>query len=195
MRDAAGARRNCDERALRVRAGFAGAGASAATISSAARTFARGLIPQRGILREAALHDRPEWCGKPRGQWVRFIAQNRGADLERCRATERPAAGDHFVQHDAERPDVAAPIGGCPLEEFGRQISQRAGDAARRRGHSRRRIGSRFSHQGCDPEIQYLHPPVGGHHQIAALEIAVDDSALVRVRERVRDLYAITNSR
>jgi len=67
----------------------------------------------------------------------------------------------------------------------GGQIGHRTGDAAGRRRHVRGRASGGFSYQRRDPEIQDFHAAVGRHYQIAALEIAMDHAALVRMRQRV----------
>ena len=41
-----------------------------------------------------------------------------------------------------------------------------------------------------EAEVEHLHPPVGRHHHVGGLEVAVDDASLVRRGERVGDCFA-----
>ena len=47
---------------------------------------------------------------------------------ERAVALERPAAGEHFVEHGAEREDVRAPIDGLAAHLLRRHVPGGAGD-------------------------------------------------------------------
>ena len=117
-------------------------------------------------------------------------------DLERRRARLDPArgargvarpegmaAGERLPEHDADRPDIGA--GGRRLagEPLGRDVGQGARDVADR--------GQRVElvHLG-EPEVEQAHVDrvALAEQDVRRLDVAVDDAAAVRVRERVQHL-------
>jgi hypothetical protein len=108
------------------------------------------------------------------------------------------AAGRHLVEHAAERPDVAARVGLLAFELLGRHVLERADDGAL--GGERLRDGRRLGEPAMlTPLPPPARPPraraevhqLGAalrEHDVAGLEIAVDDAGAVRAIERVGDL-------
>ena len=88
-------------------------------------------------------------------------------------------AGEHLVEHEPEREDVGAMVERLAHDLLGRHVLRRAQQDAGLRLH-RRLVQAR------DAEVHDLHAPVGEHHDVAGLHVAVHDAALVRDRERLR---------
>ena len=89
----------------------------------------------------------------------------------------------HFIQHHAERPDIGAPIHIAASELFRRHVAG-GSDRGSRLGQPR---DSRTQRQ---PEIQDAGVPLGVHDDVVALDIAMDDSHLVRLVQAAGDLEA-----
>ena len=87
-------------------------------------------------------------------------------------------AGEHLVEHDAEREDVGAVVERLSRDLLGRHVARRA------QQHARGRLHVRVA-QPRDAEVHDLHAAVGEHHDVAGLHVAVDDAALVGRRERL----------
>ena len=112
--------------------------------------------------RRAASAVRATW------QWTHSI----GSD-----AAERQRAGEHLVEGDAERIEIAARIDRAvhPSGLLGRHVGQRAGDGLGRLG----RLALARQARG-DAEAGEPRPPVGAVHQdMGGLEVLVDEAALV----------------
>ena len=82
-----------------------------------------------GILREH-LHDRVDErggrVGAERLEARRLGRDDRGVQQPGVRAEERAPAGEHLVEHDAERPDVGAGVGRRAVPPFGADVGQGA---------------------------------------------------------------------
>ena len=103
------------------------------------------------------------------------------ADLGHVAALESPFAGDHLVQHGAGRKDIGSAVDDVVAAALlGRHVGRRAD----RREHGR----GLDVHQLRDAEIAHLHPMVGGHHDVAGLDVLVDHALLVRAGQRIEDL-------
>ena len=84
------------------------------------------------------------------------------------------ASGDHFVQHDAERVDVAAGIDGLALGLLGRKVSGRT--------HHRTGLGEAFAgvtDGSGNAEIGDLHLAVAVYEHIARFDVPMDDASPV----------------
>ena len=127
----------------------------------------------------------------------RIVAENRGAQLERRVALERPRAGGHLVQHDAERPDVAGHLHVLAAQLLGRHVRQRADGrpGLRERGMHLGDGGRHVRVHGAlrETEVQNLHATVRRDDDVVALQIAMDDAALVGMRECVRELTSVVH--
>ena len=109
-------------------------------------------------------------------------------------APKRAYPGGHLVEHRAEAEDVAAGIDRSARRLLGRHIGGRAGDRPRRAECAVRGDGGGVrvrvlvgSNQFGQAEIEHLHRAVGPDHHIGRFEIAMDDAARMRGRERVGD--------
>ncbi len=131
----------------------------------------------RRHLRAPRGHDR--WCVPEDGRHERGLAS----------ARERPVAGRHLVQHDAEREDVGARVDGAALDLLGRHVRHRAHDDALTRLGDGLEFRSRVcSHLG-QAEVEHLHAAVARHHDVGGLQIAMHDALLVSGRQRFGDLH------
>ena len=93
-------------------------------------------------------------------------------DLHRLFALVRLLAREHLVQHDAQRVDVGARVGGALRDELGREV----GDGAEQllaRGRVRAR-------RARESEVADLDAPVLGQQHVLGLHIAVDEARSVR---------------
>jgi hypothetical protein len=120
-------------------------------------------------------------------------------------AGERAPASKHLVQDTAEREDVAALVHRPSPGLLGRHVAGRAHDDAgsRRRRKCRGREGGRVwgnshgrsgrSWSARQPEIEDLHATVRRHHDVGRLQVAVNDSLLVRGLERSCDAVGNRN--
>ena len=103
--------------------------------------------------------------------------------LEHRAVPERMPAREALPEHDADRPHVRRGIAGVSLEPLGRDVGERPGDVAR--GRQRlllRELGK--------PEVEQPHGELLalGDEDVRRLDVAVDDSARVRVRKRLEHL-------
>ena len=158
--------------------------------------LAGALITLRGILRQAALDDAAKHRRHVRGQRLRRRAQDGGGQLELVAPLERQLAGRHLEQHDAERPDVAALVArpGRAAPPAACKASVPASHARRHRvARARHRIGDVRRQPARQAEVEHLGAAFGADHDVRRLQIAMDDAARVRVRERVGDLRPVAD--
>ena len=86
----------------------------------------RVLIPPGGILDKSPVHNRTPPAAQLAGGLGRFVhdgVKQRGSAV----AVKGKPSGEHFIQHHAQRPQIAAPIRRLPLGLLGRHIGSRAG--------------------------------------------------------------------
>ena len=77
------------------------------------------------IFREASLQhvvERGRSEGLRRQQRIRFGGHNRRHQHGAAFSLKRFAAGEHFVEHDAEREQIGAGVGGFAFDLLGREI-------------------------------------------------------------------------
>ena len=122
----------------------------------------------------------------------RHVAQNGRADVRGRIPAERPASGGQLVEDDAEREEIGPCVHGLAADLLRRHVGHRAqdlthaGDRCRARADGRAcGIRRRIQRDLREAEVEHLHPAVVGHHDVAGLEIAVHDAALVRGDEGV----------
>ena len=150
------------------------------------------------ILGQAASHQALEGGRSQRlqGRERRRLRGEDGRDEARLALPlERPAARRHLVEHGAEGEQVAARVGRLPLELLRCHVlhrpdhrpfgGQRAG--VRRCGREAGDPRRRFRVSPRQPEVEELGAGAG-QHDVAGLEVAVDDPLPVRRVERAGDL-------
>ena len=128
--------------------------------------------PVGGVLGEQLLHERAHRARHVRGQRRRRRLQVTEDDRDRVVGLERPAPGQALVRHDAEGVEVAARAGRSATGLLGRQVQRRADQLA---GAGE---GGRAGRRG-DPEVGDLHDAVRPYEQVARLDVAVHDAAVV----------------
>lgn len=101
-------------------------------------------------------------------------------DRHRRIASERRPAGEHLVKHAAGRIQVGAHVDVLAARLLGRQVLRGAHDTLRL-GH----CGGGIIERAGDAEVHDLHNALLGDHDVAGLDIAVDDAHAVRIFERV----------
>ena len=151
----------------------------------------RRLITALRLFGETAAKDSFEirWSFRAmRGNRLHRVLDDRRQHAQRRVALERPDRRRHLVEHDPQREHVRSRIDRLALGLLGGHVADRpdqcvGGRHLRRR--DRRRVGSRFMPQLGDPEVENLQAAAGANHDVAGLEIAMDDALLMRRRHRV----------
>jgi hypothetical protein len=144
-------------------------------------------IPPARLLPQADQGDRFQIPGNSRlepGRRHRLPGADLLQGVEHGRAAERWAAGEQFVQHDAQRPDIGRGGQGFAGYVLGTGIGQGKGTV---RGAGR--LGGDIGlDQPGDAEIQQLGFALRGDEDVGGLEVAMDHQSLVRVLDRRADL-------
>ena len=123
------------------------------------------------------------------------VLDDAGEHLGDAVAAERRRAGQHLVEHAAERPDVGA------LVDHAVRAPARGSCTARSRAARRLCVSPIVASAGAselgslpcarrpgEAEVEHLHAPVGRDLDVGRLEIAMHDAALVRRLERLDQL-------
>ena len=132
-------------------------------------------------------------AGDLRGEGGRFQVEDGGQGERGAVAAERAAAGEHFVEDRAEAEDVAAGVHFLAFGLLGRHIGGGAYDHAQvgevgiGEGGVFGAWRGGFSLLG-KAEIDHFDLAFGGHHDVAGLEVAVDDAGGVGGGECPGDL-------
>ncbi len=128
--------------------------------------------------------ERSRHIGDELVEGLRQIVHLLVGDADGVLAAERWLAGDHLVQHDPERVEVAARVGLGALRLLGREVRGGA--------HHRADLGevvlARGVHRSGDAEVGHLHLAVGPDQDVGRLDVAVHDTAGVGVAEGSRHL-------
>ena len=157
--------------------------------------------------REAAPQQVTDSGRRPRGQGrpVDLLSQDRGQSVGNGLAFEEPLAGQHFEEDDPERPDIGALVDRQTARLLRRHVRRRAEDHPElgpvrgrqgRRLHQRRRareLGRGATaraglHRLGQSEIEDLGLSFTGSLYVLRFEITVDNSLVVGLLERLRDL-------
>ena len=102
--------------------------------------------------------------------------------LPRCR----------LIEENPERPQIAQVIRLVPAQNFRGHVGQRSYDLALERVGRKCEIAEFLAlHAGGQPEIQHLDAPFRRDHDVRAFQVAMHDSAVVRVRQGIGDLRAV----
>ncbi len=93
-------------------------------------------------------------------------------------AEERNASGETFVEHEAERVQVGAAVELLAAHLLGRQVLRRAHHDV-----VAREIGIGRLQPLGDAEVGQQHAPVRGDHDVARLDVTMDETGLVGMVE------------
>ena len=107
-------------------------------------------------------------------------------------ADEGVGARDQLIQQNAERENVGSAIRRLTADLFRRHIRRRARRTSSVAAvHDGRRLvdGVGVRQARRQPEVHDLDVPVFGEHHVRRLEVAVNDTPLVRGVERLGDLF------
>jgi hypothetical protein len=128
-----------------------------------------------------------------------LVAQDRRDQVHGRRPREGTVPGQHLVEDDPEREDVRSGVDLAAARLLRRHVGHRAEDLSLSgdrdtalRGHVRDvGVGGRRIDPG-EAEVEYLHSAFVGDHDVAGLQVPVDDAAFVRrgqsIGERHGDL-------
>jgi hypothetical protein len=111
-------------------------------------------------------------------------------DLRLAASVKRSPGREHLVEDDAKAPEIAPCIRGLTASLLRRHVADRSEDCAYDRlclGRVCRARIREWPYETSQPEVQHLHTAIRPQHDIRWLEIAVDDSSLVRCGQRVGD--------
>ena len=151
---------------------------------------AGGGIAECGIFLHALRDDARE-LGIDPGERRRFGVCDVVQHVDHVRRVEGAAAGGGFVEDAAEGENVGARVGLLAADLFGRHVRRGSGyDSGVGEERLGQRVGLRLRtlEQFREAEVDDLRVAVAVDHDVLGLEIAVDDPALVRLRDRFRDL-------
>ena len=151
----------------------------------------RGLEALVGVLLEDAADDAVEGGRQRRLDRGRVLLGRRREDLGRGTAGEGRRAGEHLVEHGAEREQVRARVGRRALDALGCDVAGGAEQRLRERGAvllGQQAVGDGAAAQPGEAEVEDLHAPVGGEDDVRRLEVVVQDRAGVGGRESLCDL-------
>ncbi len=101
---------------------------------------------------------------------------------------ERRPAGEHLVQHHAERKEVGARVGFLAAGLLGGHVAHRAHHQSLSRLEDVRRPTDQGSRELGEAEVEHLHVAVVAHHHVLGLEVAVHDAGGVRGDQCLRHL-------
>ena len=152
-----------------------------------------------GVLGQAGAHDPVERGRRHRGDLRdlrRLVAQDRRDERRLRRAGEGLPARRHLEENGAQSEDVRPRVRVPALQLLGRHVLKRPEDRALarqlglrgQRGEGAVRAGRR--HRFRQPEVEQLHAGLR-QHDVAGLQVAVNDPLAVRLVERVGDLRAV----
>ena len=166
--------------------------------------FGGGLISQVAVFLQQLAYDPAQvrnQFGIYPGRRQRGAVQNGLENHRRGSAPEGEPSGRHFIQHCAQRKEIATPVQFFPAGLFRRHVRDRAERHSRagqvvhsaQSGHGR---GSDLfcrglalgRHQLGQSEIQDLRLRALGQEDIRGLEVPMDDPGLVGGFERIGDL-------
>src|SRR5262245_6071203 len=94
--------------------------------------------------------------------------------------TEWTPAGEHLMEHDAERPDIGAAVQRFAYHLLGTHVLDRARAIAVLHHPGPGKLG--------DSEVEDLQDSIFGEHQVGWLDIAMHHPTLVRLRQTLRHL-------
>ena len=110
-------------------------------------------------------------------------------------AAEGPFAREHLVKNRAETEKIGAVVGVLSLHLLRRHVADRthhhAGLGLRGQGRGVGRNCALRAGELGQTEVQNLHPTVARDKNILRLQIAVDDSLLMRRRQTTRNLLGV----
>ena len=107
------------------------------------------------------------------------VGEHSVGDLVRRVAGVGLAAGQQFVEHDAQGMNVGARVNRAALQLFGRQVVGRAGDQPVQQ-RQRRTVGD-----ARDAEVQHLGPVAPAQEDVGRLDVAMHDATRMCVGQRV----------
>src|SRR6185503_18689446 len=158
------------------------------------------LIALLSILAQRARDDAIEivWSfSQVRKKRLGFAIKNPGHHVDCRRTMKRLPARDHFIEHTAEAPDVAAVVHVESARLFRRHVMRGAHDDSGCRvdevlsRRERIRFGVfPFASELCETKVENFNDAVAPQHDVVRLDVAMRDADGVRRVKGAGDLYA-----
>jgi hypothetical protein len=149
----------------------------------------RGLKPRARILGQRHENNlaQPGRQRRVHIHWrLRRLRQMCRHDAVRVRRVERPLPGHKLVQRHPQRIEVRTSVERLPVDLLRRHVIKRTGRLVR--------LGqARIVHDLRDAEIHQFHNTRGSDHDVGRLDVAMHDSARVRVLQRFQHLHRHPN--
>src|SRR6185369_11951611 len=106
--------------------------ARAGVVGAAVRSLIFERVKLTGAAERSSSVSKSRRCLRRKAcEWRRILLRNRDDNVSRRLALKRHAARDHFIDHDAETPDVAACVDGLAACLLGRHVMRRTHHDAR----------------------------------------------------------------
>ncbi len=144
------------------------------------------LVAVRIFFAEGAVDDAGEFfgtLGRAFADWLGIILQDVEDEGAVVIAGEWALVADHFIEHDAESPDVGALVGMLAAQLLGRHVAQSAEQRARLR------VGT--FRDARDAEIHHFDYAIESEDNVGGLDIAVDHAAAMGIIEGAAGLHDV----
>ena len=105
---------------------------------------------------------------------------------------ERRLAGEHLVEHTRERVDIGSGVDVLATDLFGTHVLRRTEDRAHAGGQLSGRARVRVDQRPRNPEIGDQREAIG-EQDVLRFDVTMNDTVLVRVRQRACDLARETH--
>lgn len=111
------------------------------------------------------------------------VGEDGGDGAHEAGGGERPFTGQHFVEHDTERPDIGTGIEGAAITDFGAEVADGADE------HTALGEAGGVAEAG-DAKVGEAWGAIGGEEDVGWFEVTVDDIEVVGAAEGIGEFEA-----